>query len=72
MKRCKPSSYNHFATLIPVPQFSGDVQTLNAEVELEVKPWWVKVNDVNGCDYSSKEVKAKKGKSKLSKIEQKK
>ena len=47
---------------------SGDVQTLNAEVEKSVKPWWTRVDGVNGYD-CSKDVKAKKQKGKLSKIE---
>jgi len=72
MKRCKPTMYNHFATLIPIPHLSQADQTLNAEVELEVKPWWTKVDNVNGYDCSLKEVKAQKGKGKLSKIERKK
>jgi hypothetical protein len=46
--------YNHFASLIPVPHFSGDVQTLNKEVEMLVKPWWEKVYGVYGY-YCSKE-----------------
>jgi len=71
MKRCKPTMYNHLATLIPIPPMSRAVQTLNAEVELEVKPWWTKVNDVNEYDCSLKEIKPKKGKGKLSKMERK-
>jgi hypothetical protein len=70
IKSCKPAMYNHFASLIPVPHFSGAVQTLNDEVEMLVKPWWEKVGGVNGYD-CSKDVKAKKEKSKLSKIERK-
>jgi hypothetical protein len=62
--------YNHFASLIPMPHFSVAVQTLNEEVEMLVKTWWEKVDGVNGYD-CSKDVKAKKEKSKLSKIEQK-
>jgi len=68
MKCCKPAMYNHFACLLPVPHMSGDVQTLNAEVEKSVKPWWTRVDGVNGYD-CSKDVKAKKQKGKLSKIE---
>jgi hypothetical protein len=64
--------YNHFATLIHIPHLSQAEQALNTEVELEVKPWWTKVNNVNGCDCSLKEVKAQKGKGKLSKNERKK
>lgn len=67
MKRCKPAMYNHFATLIPLLQFSvTDGRTLNAEVQAEVKPWWVKV------DCSANDVKNSKGKKKLNKEERKK
>jgi len=72
MKRLGPTMYNHFTTLIPIPHLSQADQTLNTEVELEVKPWWTKVDNVNGYDCSLKEVKAQKGKGKLSKIERKK
>jgi hypothetical protein len=61
IKSCKPAIYNHFASLIPVPHF---------QEEMLVKPWWEKVYGVNGYD-CSKDVKAKKEKSKLSKIERK-
>jgi len=67
MKRCKPAMYNHFATLIRLLQFSvTDGRTLNAEVQAEVKPWWVKV------DCSANDVKNSKGKKKLNKEERKK
>jgi hypothetical protein len=67
MKRCKPVMYNHFATLIPLLQFSvTDGRTLNAEVQAEIKPWWVKV------DCLANNVKTSKGKKKLNKEEQKK
>ncbi len=72
MARCNPSSYNHFATLIPIPPVTGATQTLNDEVAQEVKPWWTKVKEVNGYDCSLKEVKDKKGKGKLNKVERKK
>jgi hypothetical protein len=68
MKCCKPAMYNHFTCLLPVPHMSGGVQTLNVEVEKSVKPWWTRVDGVNGYD-CSKDVKAKKQKGKLSKIE---
>jgi hypothetical protein len=72
MKRLGPTMYNHFTTLIPIPHLSQADQTLNVEVELEVKAWWTKVDNVNGYNCSLKEVKAQKGKGKLSKIERKK
>jgi hypothetical protein len=67
MKRFKPAMYNHFATLIPLLQFSvTDGRTLNAEVQVEVKPWWVKV------DFLANNIKTSKGKKKLNKEEWKK
>ncbi len=42
MKRCKPSMYKHFATLISVqPMPLENLLTLNLEVEQENHPWWL-------------------------------
>ena len=73
MRRCKPSMYNHFATLVPVlPSRSENQPTLNASLQSADTPWWTQVSNVNGYDCTAKDLKGKRRKNKLDKNEQKK
>lgn len=73
MKRCKTSMYNHFAALIPIPaSASHKKNSLNHEIDVQDKPWWLKVESVNGYDTLSNKMKAKVDKNKMNKVERKK
>jgi len=65
MARCRPSMYNHFATLVPlVTSYAADKPTLNSSVDSADKPWWTQVS-------ATTSLKGRGGKSQLNKDERK-
>jgi len=58
MGRCKPSMYNHFASLIRIPS-NVDVSyaKVNEKVNAVGTPWWKKNEEVHGYDCSEKQPK---------------
>jgi len=73
MLQCKPSMYNHFATLIPVAKcHSDDLLTLKSSLEAGNTPWWSQVRDEKGYDRTAKESKGKEKKNQLNKEDRKK
>jgi hypothetical protein len=58
MARCKPSMYNHFAALLPLPSVNaGGLPCLNELVNQVGIPWWKKTDEMNGYDCSKKQPK---------------
>ena len=73
MGRCKPSMYNHFASLIRIPS-NVDVSCakVNEMVNAVGTPWWKKTEEVHGYDCSEKQPKPSIAKKNMNKEEKKK
>jgi len=72
MARCKPSMYNHFASMIVIsPEGTAGFASLNEVVNETGLPWWRKTEEVNGYDCSKKQLKPRLQKKSMSKEERK-
>jgi hypothetical protein len=71
MGRCKPSMYNHFASLIPIPSNDSSLSKLNDIVNSVGTPWWKKMEEVHGYDCSVKQPKSSIAKKNMNKDERK-
>jgi hypothetical protein len=72
MTQCKPSMYNHYASLLPVPSIDGSLSILSDLVNSVGTPWWKKMEEVNGYDCTLQQPKPWVPQKNLNKADRKK
>ncbi len=71
MTRCKPSMYNHYASLVPLSSSGDSLELLNEAVNIPGTPWWKKTEEMKGYD-CSQQPKSSTQKKNMNKDERKK